>query len=101
MGNSQGRTRGPQVKSGPMITSMALAGAGVILTMSGFVVSTSHLLVATRRWMRDLEVPPSELARIKWAQAMAAAAAGGNAWQRALPPPSDQGRPRVATARGA
>jgi hypothetical protein len=101
MGNSQGRTRGPQVKSGPMITSMALAGAGVILTMAGFVVSTSHLLVATRRWMQDLEVPPSELARIKWAQARAAAAAGSNAWQRALPPSSGQGHPRVATARGA
>jgi hypothetical protein len=65
-----------------MITGVALAGVGVILTMAGFVVCSSHLLSATRRWMRELEVPPSELAKLKWAQARAAAAAGGSAWQQ-------------------
>jgi hypothetical protein len=83
MTDGQGRGRGLQVRSGPMITGAALAGAGVLLVAAGFVVGSSHLLSATRRWMRELEVPPSELAKLKWAQARAAAMAGGTAWQQA------------------
>lgn len=65
-----------------MITAAALGGAGVMLTLAGLAVGTSHLLTAARRWMRELEVPPSELAKLKWAQAKAAAAAGSDAWQQ-------------------
>ena len=36
---------------------------------------------ATRRWIREMEVPPAEQARIRWAQARTAAAAGTAAWQ--------------------
>lgn len=80
-GNQNGR-KGPQVRSGPMITAAALGGAGVMLTLAALAVGTSHLLTATRRWMRELEVPPSDLAKLKWAQAKAAAAAGSDAWQQ-------------------
>ena len=38
-------------------------------------------MAATRRWIREMEVPPSELARLKYAQAKAAVAAGTSAWQ--------------------
>ena len=42
----------------------------------------SHLLSAMRRWVADMEVPPSELARMKLAQVRAAATAGARAWQQ-------------------
>jgi len=44
-------------------------------------VGGGHLLTATRRWINEMEVPPSELARIKWTQAKAAMSAGAQAWQ--------------------
>lgn len=82
MADSQNGRKGPQVRSGPMITAAALGGAGVMLTTAALAVGTSHLLAATRRWMRELEVPPGELAKLKWSQARAAAAAGSDAWQK-------------------
>jgi hypothetical protein len=53
------------------------------VALAGLAVGGSHLVAATRRWVAEMEVPPSELARIKWAQARAAAAAGAEAWQKA------------------
>jgi hypothetical protein len=64
-----------------MITGAALAGAGALLLLAGLAVGGSHLFAATRRWIGEMEVPPSEQARIKWAQAKSAAAAGTAAWQ--------------------
>ncbi|HEY5362545.1 MAG TPA: hypothetical protein VIJ82_33510 [Streptosporangiaceae bacterium] len=49
--------------------------------MAGLVIGGSHLLSATRRWIREMEVPPSELAKIKWAQAKTAQPPGTAAWQ--------------------
>jgi hypothetical protein len=39
------------------------------------------VIVATRQWVRELEVPPSELAKIKFTQAKEAVAADSGAWQ--------------------
>jgi len=86
MTNSQDRTRGPQLRSGPLITGAALAGAGGLIALAGFAVGLSHVISATRRWVKEMEVPPGELARIKWAQAKAAAAAGSSAWQQTQAP---------------
>jgi hypothetical protein len=71
----------PQVRTGPLITGGALAGAGVLLVLAGLAVGGLHLFAATRRWIQEMDVPPSEQARIKWAQAKGAAAAGTAAWQ--------------------
>ena len=71
----------PQVRTGPLITGGVLAGAGALLVLAGLAVGGSHLFAATRRWIQEMEVPPSEQARIKWAQAKSAAAAGTAAWQ--------------------
>ncbi len=71
----------PELRSGPLITSAALVGVGTLIAVAGLAVGGSHLLSATRRWIAEMEVPPSELARIKWAQAKSAAAAGTAAWQ--------------------
>jgi hypothetical protein len=78
---SDGRSTGPQLRSGPLITGAALVGAGTLLALAGLMVGGSHVLRAIRRQVADMDVPPSELARQKLAQAKAAAAAGAGAWQ--------------------
>jgi len=83
MTSDQNRIAGPQLRSGPMITSAALVGGGALLAFAGFVVGGSHFIAAIRRWVAEMEVPPGEVARLKWAQARAAAAAGAEAWQKA------------------
>jgi hypothetical protein len=72
---------GPQFRSAPLITSAVLVGVGTFVIFAGLAVGGSHLLSATRRWVREMEVPPSELAKLKYAQARAAVTAGTAAWQ--------------------
>ena len=74
----------PEFRSGPLITGAALVGAGALIALAGLAVGGSHLLSATRRWIREMEVPPKEQARIKWAQAKSAAAAAAAAWQNGV-----------------
>jgi hypothetical protein len=45
------------------------------------VLVGSALLSATRQWVKQLEQPPSEMARRKWQQAKVAASAGAQAWR--------------------
>ena len=74
----------PEFRTGPMITSAALVGAGTLIALAGLAVGGSHLFSATRRWIREMETPPREQARIKWAQAKTAASAGAAAWQNGV-----------------
>src|ERR1700750_1732166 len=78
--DAKGKTR-PQVRSGPPITGTVLVGAGTFLVLIGLAVGSSHLLSVTRQRVREMEVPPNELAKQKYAQARAAVAAGTAAWQ--------------------
>ncbi|MGI8445622.1 MAG: hypothetical protein ACR2MP_00205 [Streptosporangiaceae bacterium] len=75
----------PEVRTGPIITGAALFGAGALIALAGLAVGGTHLFSATRQWIREMEVPPTEQARIKWAQAKTAAAAGTAAWQNGAP----------------
>jgi hypothetical protein len=79
--NSQGSGNLPEFKTGPLITGAALVGAGTMVALVGLAVGGSHLLAATRRWIQAMEVPPSEVARLKWTQARTAAVAGTAAWR--------------------
>jgi hypothetical protein len=81
--NERNHVRGPRFESGPLIASAVLVGAGAALAFAGFAVGGSHLLQAVRRWVNEMEVAPSERAKIALAQAKAAAAAGADAWQKA------------------
>jgi hypothetical protein len=74
----------PQVRSGPLITGAVLVGAGTFFVLIGLAVGSSHLLSVTRQRVREMEVPPNELAKQKYAQARAAAAAGTAAWQNGI-----------------
>jgi hypothetical protein len=81
MSNADDGKGGPQFSSGPMIVSAAMVGGGTVLVLAGLAVGGGHLMWATRQWIREMEVPPSELARIKWNQARTAVSAGTAAWQ--------------------
>ena len=84
---SNGRS-GPQFSAAALLTSAGLVGVGTVLVMAGLAVGGSHLMLATRQWVKEMEVPPSEVAKLKWAQAKSAAAAAAGAWQNGR-----QGRP--------
>src|SRR5579862_4105132 len=71
----------PQVNSGPLITGGVLIGIGAVVALAGMAVAGSHLVAATRAWIKELETPPSELARLKWEQAKTAAASGASTWR--------------------
>ena len=76
-----GKQNGPQYEAAPLITSAAMVGGGTLIALVGLAIGGGHLVTATRRWVNEMEVPPSELARLKWGQARAAYAAGAAAWQ--------------------
>jgi hypothetical protein len=71
----------PQVNSGPLITGGVLIGIGAVVAFAGLAVAGTHLVVATRAWIQELETPPSELARLKWEQAKTAAVSGASTWR--------------------
>ena len=79
----------PELRTGPIVTGAALFGAGALIALAGLAVGGTHLFSATRRWIQEMEVPPSEQARIKWAQAKTAAAAGTAAWHNGASAPQD------------
>jgi hypothetical protein len=70
-----------QLRSGSLIIGAALIGAGWVLGLIGLTICSSTVIAATRKWVKQMDVPPSELARLKWEQAKAATAAGTSAWQ--------------------
>jgi hypothetical protein len=70
-----------QLRSGSLILGAALIGAGWVLGLIGLTICSSTVIAATRKWVKQMDTPPSELARLKWEQAKAATAAGSSAWQ--------------------
>src|SRR5260370_7407430 len=87
MSNNEKRSAGPQLRSGPLITGAALFGAGALLALAGLAVGGSYLLSATRRWIREMEVAPSELAKLKWPQPRAPATPAPPSCHTDPPPP--------------
>jgi hypothetical protein len=71
----------PQVRSGPLMTGGILIGIGAVIALAGAAVAGAHVAAATRDWVKELETPPDQLARLRWEQAKSAAAAGASAWQ--------------------
>ena len=71
-----------QVHKPSMITGGALIGVGGLIALSGVIISGTALAAAGRQWIRNQEVPPSEVLKHTWDQTKAAAAAGSAAWQQ-------------------
>jgi len=76
-----GKQNSPQFQAAPLITGAVMVGAGTLIALVGLAIGGGHLVSATRQWIREMEVPPSELAKMKWAQAKSAVSAGASAWQ--------------------
>ena len=72
---------GPQLNSRLLLSGVLLMGIGGVIGLVGLAVGSSAVLAAGRRWVRQMEVPPGELAKRKLAQARAATAAGVGAWR--------------------
>ena len=79
--DSQPARTWPQVQSGPLITGGVLIGIGAMVALAGVAIAGSHVAAATRTWIKELEIPPGELARLKWEQAKTAAASGVTTWR--------------------
>jgi hypothetical protein len=64
-----------------------LVGGGVLVALGGLLGFTGMglLISATRRWVERMEQPPSDIARRKWQQTKAAAAADAAAWRDSPP----------------
>jgi hypothetical protein len=75
----------PQPNRNLLVGGIILLGAGGLLGFTGMVLVSSALLSASRRWIDQLEQPPSEIARRRLQQARAAAAAGASAWRNESP----------------
>jgi hypothetical protein len=72
----------PQVNSGPLMVGGILIGVGALVALAGVAVAGRHVVAATRAWVNELETPPDQYARLRWAQAKAAASAGTAAWRQ-------------------
>ena len=81
MSESDDLENGSRFLAAPLIASAAMVGAGTLIALAGLAVGAGYLAAVTRRRIIEMEVPPSELARMRWAQTRAAVAAGASAWQ--------------------
>jgi hypothetical protein len=79
--NNQPARAWPQLESGPLITGGVLIGIGAVVALAGLTVAGSHVVAATRAWIKELETPPSQIAKLRWEQAKTAAASGANTWR--------------------
>ena len=71
-----------QVNRASMIIGGALIGTGGLIALIGVLVSGTAVAAGVRQWVRDQEVPPSEVLKHTWGQTKAAASAGSAAWQQ-------------------
>jgi hypothetical protein len=74
-----GTNKGMLMAGGVLIGVAGLAGFAGMLLLGSAAVS------ATRRWVQQLQQPPTQLAKHKWRQARAATTAGAQAWRSSLP----------------
>ena len=82
MSNGEKRNGGPQFRTATLITSAAMVGGGIVIALAGLALGGGHMAAATRRWVNDMDVPVSQLAKSKYTQARAAMNAGAQAWQK-------------------
>jgi hypothetical protein len=69
------------VPRGMLVAAALLLGVAGLVGMAGAAVTAAAVVTAGRRWYSRTELPPAELARLKWEQAKAAAGAGTGAWR--------------------
>ena len=70
------------LNKGMVVAGAVLIGVGGVLGATGILLGTYAVVNATRDWMRQLEVPPSEMARRKLQQARVASLAAAESWRK-------------------
>jgi hypothetical protein len=83
---------GFQLNTTPVMIGAVLVSVGALVGVAGVLIGGQAVFSATRGWLRELEVPPGEVARQKWDQTRAAATAGARAWQQHDGAPARGGR---------
>ena len=78
-GNGSG---GPQFRTAYLIVSAAMVGGGTMIALAGLALGAGHMMSSTRKWVNDMDVPVSQVAKAKFGQARAAMNAGAQAWQK-------------------
>jgi hypothetical protein len=72
---------GFQLNTTPVMLGAALIGAGVLIGLTGLIVGGTAMVSATRQWLGEMEVPPTEVVKQKLDQTKAATSAGASAWK--------------------
>jgi hypothetical protein len=81
MGNGRLADAGIRVNKNLLISGAVLVGVGGALAATGVLLGSTAVASAMRQWVRQLDQPPSEMAKQKWNQARKATMAGAKAWQ--------------------
>lgn len=58
-----------------------LIGAGVVLWLAGVLLGSAAVASAAKQWIRQLDQPPKELAKMNWQRFKSAKSAGTEAWR--------------------
>ncbi len=58
-----------------------LIGVGAVLWLAGVSLGSAAVVRAAKRWIRQLDQPPRELAKINWVRFKNAKTAGTEAWR--------------------
>jgi hypothetical protein len=75
-----------QLNTRQIISGSILMGIGGALALAGAAMAGTALVAAYRDRVRQMEVPPSVLARQNWERAKSAAAAGVGEWRNGRQP---------------
>ena len=81
MANRRAADAGVQLNKNLLISGAVLVGIGGFLGATGLLLGSTAVASAMRQWVRQLDQPPTEMAKQKWQQARAATQAGAKAWQ--------------------
>ncbi len=81
MTDSETTQGGPQLNAKLLVSGVLLMGIGGAIGLVGLALGSSAVLAAGRRWVRQMDTPPSELAKQHWNRAREATTAGVGAWR--------------------
>jgi hypothetical protein len=66
---------------GLLTGAAAMLGVASVAGLAGIGLLSAALVAAARQWYRRVDLPPQQLATLKWQQAKAAADASAGAWR--------------------
>jgi hypothetical protein len=70
-----------QVNRGMLLAGVISVSFGCLLVALGSLLGGTAFLTAARQWMRQLDRPPQQTARLRYHQLRDATTAGARAWQ--------------------